>query len=434
MIDGRRILDADAHVVEAGGLFDAWCPAGSPMDLPGGTPMVPCGDFDKVADQLEHGFDPPSYLRAMDAQGIDAAVVYPSIGLFVPFQPELSPRESADACRAYNDWIANWCGHKASRLAGVGLLPMADGDLAAAEAGHIADLGLVAALVRPNNLYGRPVSAPEHDPVFAALAARGVVLAVHEGLGLRGPTIGADRYDSFVAQHACSHPLEQMATMAGLLLEGTLERHPTLRVAFLESGTGWLPYWLHRLDEHWEWAREGETAGITRRPSEQFADQCAISSEADDDLVGHAAATVGADHVLWASDYPHPDALFPDAAMTFIEHAIGQGIAADDLTKILWDTPADLYRLHARFRPRGREIRALALEALATEHPAASLEAVVRQLIGEGDDRQLLAVELGGLVLKVRADEGLDGDGPIEEALAEIIDRLVGWCAPHARI
>lgn len=349
MIDGRRILDADAHVVEPGGLFDRWCAAGTPMDLPAGTPMVPCGDFAKVADQLEHGFDPPSYLRAMDAQGIDAAVVYPSIGLFVPFQPELSAQESADACRAYNEWVAGWCGYEPARLAGVGLLPLADVGLAVAEAEHAANLGLAAALVRPNHLYGRAVSSPEHDPVFATLAERGVVLAVHEGLGLRGPTIGADRYDSFVAQHACSHPLEQMATMAGMLLEGTLERHPALRVAFLESGTGWLPYWLHRLDEHWEWARGGETAGITRRPSQAFADQCAIASEADDALVGHAVATVGADHVLWASDFPHPDALFPDAATTFVGLLGEQGVAPGAATRILWDTPLAFYRLADRF-------------------------------------------------------------------------------------
>jgi predicted TIM-barrel fold metal-dependent hydrolase len=352
VIDDLSILDADAHVVEPGGLFDRWCPAGTPMDLPDTTPMQPCGDLALIADQLEHGFDPPSYLRAMDAQGIDGAVVYPSIGLFVPFQPELTGAESAAACAAYNDWVAGWCGHDPGRLAGIGILPMADLDLAAAEAQRIGERGLVGALVRPNHLYGRTLSAPDNDPVYAALAGAGVVLAIHEGLGLRGPTIGSDRYAGFGPRHACSHPLEQMTAMAGLFLEGTLDRHPDLRVAFLESGTGWLPYWLHRLDEHWEWLGDTECAAVERRPSDVFAGQCIISSEADDALVGATIARVGADHVVWASDFPHPDAIFPGAPAAFLQECEEQGVAREDAAAVLWQTPLAFYGLEKRFRAR----------------------------------------------------------------------------------
>ncbi len=93
-VDGFPVLDADAHVVEPPEVFGAWADV-SPgaIDLPADTPMVPCGDFDLIQDQLQHAFDAPSYLRGMDAQGIDAVVLYPSIGLFVPFQPELDPAD-----------------------------------------------------------------------------------------------------------------------------------------------------------------------------------------------------------------------------------------------------------------------------------------------------------------------------------------------------
>ena len=201
-------------------------------------------------------------------------------------------------------------------------------------------------LARPNHLYGRNLGDAAYDPLYATLADAGVVLAVHEGLGLRGPTIGADRFTSFTARHLLSHPLEQMAAMASLVLDGALDRHPTLRVAFLESGTGWLPYWLHRLDEHLEWAgRDGRPASVA------FAEQCVISTEADDDLVAGVAGHVGADHVLWASDFPHPDALFPDAATTFVREARGQGLGDDDLRTILWDAPVAFYRLDDRLAP-----------------------------------------------------------------------------------
>jgi hypothetical protein len=106
VIGGRRICDADGHVIEPGGLFTPWTGERVPLDLPATTPIVPCGSFDLLKDQFDHGFDTASYVRAMDAQGIDLSVVYPSIGLFVPFLPELTVAESVDAARAYNEWIA----------------------------------------------------------------------------------------------------------------------------------------------------------------------------------------------------------------------------------------------------------------------------------------------------------------------------------------
>ncbi|MDQ1519475.1 MAG: uncharacterized protein QOI55_548, partial [Actinomycetota bacterium] len=133
MHDGRRICDADAHVIEPGAIFGpAHDAARNPMALPATTPFVACGGAD-LGDQWDHGFDAPSYVRAMDAQGIDAVVLYPSIGLFVPYQSELSAAESADSCRRYDDWIAQYCAHDPARLAGVGIAPLADPALAAQE-------------------------------------------------------------------------------------------------------------------------------------------------------------------------------------------------------------------------------------------------------------------------------------------------------------
>lgn len=345
MIDGARVLDADAHVVEPADLFAPWVPPGSlPIRLPADTPMLPCGDLDLVADQLQHGFDPPSYLRAMDAQGIDAVVLYPSIGLFVPYLPSLPSADAVAACRRYDDWIASYCAEDPARLAGAGIVPLCDIDAAVIEVERMASLGLVAAMVRPNHLYGRNLGDPAYDRLWDACAAAGLVVSVHEGLGLDGPTIGADRFAGFAARHAMAHPMEQMAAMASLVLDGALERHPDLRVAFLESGTGWLPYWLHRLDEHREWLTPGAPPA-----SELFTRQCAISSEADDGCVHLAVAAAGADHVLWASDFPHPDAVFPGAPAEFRQNAISLGLREEHVATILWDAPCAFYRLAGRF-------------------------------------------------------------------------------------
>lgn len=348
MIDGFRVLDADAHVVEPAHVFANWAePGAGPIDLPPDTPMVPCGDFDLLKDQFEHGFDAPSYLRAMDAQGIDAVVLYPSIGLFVPFLPSLSAGESAEACRSYNEWMASYCDESSSRMTGVALVPLADVDLAVKEVERAHELGLVGVIARPNHLYGRNLGDPDYDPLWECVAGNGMTLSVHEGLGLRGPTIGADRFTSFAARHALSHPMEQMAAMASMVLDGALERHPGLRVAFLESGTGWLPYWLARLDDHIEWMSP-------ERPSATvlFDQHCVISSEADDDCVGTVVDWMGAEYVMWASDFPHPDAVYPGAPALFLQECAEQGVTVDDVRVMLWDAPMAFYDLEARFTPR----------------------------------------------------------------------------------
>jgi predicted TIM-barrel fold metal-dependent hydrolase len=349
--DGRRILDADAHVVEPGDAFGMEQQPGfvDIMDLPPTTPFQAAGDSAKLADFFDAGCSADAYLRCMDTEGIDAVVLYPSMGLYVPYLPELDAKASAAACRAYNDWMAAYTATDSSRLAGVGIAPLADVQLAVQETRHAAELGLPGVMVRPNHLYGRSLGAREYDPLYDLLEETGLVLAVHEGLGVRGPTIGRDVSETFAVRHAMSHPMEQMATMASLMLEGALERHPGMRVAFLESGTGWLPYWLARLDGHAEWMGDTETAGLSLTPSEYFDRQCAISTDPDDPLAAWVVSQVGADHVLWASDFPHPDAMYPDAVSAFLKESDEHGLAGADLDAVLWDTPLRFYRLENCF-------------------------------------------------------------------------------------
>ena len=344
MINGFRVLDADAHVVEPAHVFAEWTQGTDAIVFAPDTPMVPCGDFDLLIDQFEHGFDAPSYLRAMDAQGIDAVVLYPSMGLFVPYLPSLTPSQSADACRSYNDWISSYCDTAPERMSGVAIVPIADVDLAVQEAKRVADLGLVGVMARPNHLYGRNLGDLAYDPLWSTCVELGLTLSVHEGLGLRTATIGADRFTGFAARHAMSHPMEQMAAMASLVLDGALERHPELRVAFLESGTGWLPYWLARLDDHLEWLTPGRPSATNL-----FDSHCVISTEADDDCVGLVVQWMGPEYVMWASDFPHPDAVYPGAPEAFLHECEEQNVSEDDARVILWDGPMAFYDLAERF-------------------------------------------------------------------------------------
>src|SRR2546421_3815863 len=178
MRDGRRILDADAHVVEPGEVFGEAQRVGPElMDLPPTTPFEAAGDTSKLADFFQSGCAADAYLRCMDTEGIDAVVLYPSIGLYAPYLPELDPKGSAAACRAYNDWIAGYCATDPSRLAGVGIAPLADVTLAIDAARHAAELGPPGGMGPPHPGYRRSLGPPGYDPLYDALEETGLAPA-----------------------------------------------------------------------------------------------------------------------------------------------------------------------------------------------------------------------------------------------------------------
>jgi predicted TIM-barrel fold metal-dependent hydrolase len=161
---------------------------------------------------------------------------------------------------------------------------------------------------------GRNLDDPAYDPFYAEVAELGVALGIHEGSGVWMPEYGADRWPrSNFINHTLCHPMEQMAAVCAMTAGGVMARHPELQVAFLEAGGGWLPYLLDRLDEHFEMYGHipSETGHLSMDPSEYFRRQGWISCEADERSLRLIADTVGADRMLWASDYPHPDAEFP---------------------------------------------------------------------------------------------------------------------------
>jgi predicted TIM-barrel fold metal-dependent hydrolase len=224
------------------------------------------------------------------------------------------------------------------------MVSLHDVDTAVAEARYaVGTLGLRAVQVRPNRHGGRNLGDPAYEPLWGAIAELGVPLAVHEGTGARLPVTGADRFlGSVLLQHVTSHPLEMMCAVASLICGGVLERHPTLRVAFLEAGASWLPYWLWRLDEHVAWLGRGEAQELRHRPSEYFRRQCFASIDCDETPLAHAIAAMGDDCFVFASDYPHPDAKYPNAVATFMQLP---GISSDSRRKILRANATHLYGL-----------------------------------------------------------------------------------------
>lgn len=257
------------------------------------------------------GFDPKARLRDMDAEGIDVAVLYPSIGL--NFWAVEDPAAAVALASAYNDWLADYCAADRRRLIGAAMLPFQDPAGAVAELRRAArELGMRTAFVRPNPCRGRHIGDAEFEPVWATAEELQIAIGVHEGSSNTIPTLGADRYFNPLLLHAMSHAFEQMLACGTLIVSGVLERHPGLHVAFLESGGGWAAYWLWRLDEQVRGFGR-YAAEMKLKPCEYFRRQCWIGFEGDEDTIPALLPYVGEDRFVWGSDYPHHDATFPGA-------------------------------------------------------------------------------------------------------------------------
>ena len=253
------------------------------------------------------GFDPKLRLPDMDAEGIDAAFLYPSLALFLfgIKDPELA----AATARAYNRWLSEYCSAAPDRLFGVAILPMQSPQACVEEIRFVRkELGFRAGFVRPNPFGKRVLHHPENDPVWRAAEENDLAIAVHSVSASAGmPLLGEDRYnDSHMLRHCATHTLEMIGATTSFILAGVCERFPKLRVGFMEAGGGWMPAYLDRMDRHFD-DKGKNTSRLKLRPSDVFERQCFISFEPIERTLPLLADLLGRDHVLWASDYPHGD-------------------------------------------------------------------------------------------------------------------------------
>jgi predicted TIM-barrel fold metal-dependent hydrolase len=261
------------------------------------------------------GYDPRARLVDMDDEGIDVAVLYPTSMLTWVDDAELF----GAACRAYNNWLRDYCSVAPTRLYGVGMVPLQDPDAAVVEMGRcVDDLGFKAVMLRPAAYRGmKKLNHPDYDPFWRAAAALGCPIGIHPsphgdmpnacsllGLadGVTDPTVG------LAMRQGLTNAFDLQTAVALFVLGGICERHPELRVAFLEGTGGWIVPMLERFDHQFTIFGSPDQRSL---PSELFARQCVISFDPDEVTLAFTAEHLGAEKVIWASDYPHPDAKIP---------------------------------------------------------------------------------------------------------------------------
>lgn len=323
----------------------------------------------KYSEVKPGAYEPAARLKEMATDDIQQAVVYPTLFLGLAGYADLDFAEAqADA---YNHWVGDYCRHAPSRLFGVATVVQAEVERAIRGAKKAREQGLVGVFLRPNPIEGRQFCDSIYDPLWATLQDLDLTVGFHPFLANDLPGACRDLgFGSFVApgahsmtaaakatgatgivgidniffSQALSNVFDMQTTLTMLICGGVLERFPKLKVIFLEANGGWIVPWLERLDHHYEifpW----DVPQMKMKPSEYFKRQCWISFDPDESTLRFTAESplCGADRIIWASDYPHPDAKIPGVVGELREAM--EGLSPQAQARILGLNAVDLYSL-----------------------------------------------------------------------------------------
>jgi uncharacterized protein len=377
MKHGFRIMDSDMHVMEPLDLWERYIDqryqdraprlisirgSGVPLLLLDGRQM-PCTP-DRERDLLPvlrgrhqaewpqvrafgfaaaQGFNSQSQLEAMDMEGLDVAVLYPTSALSVLCAPEIDSPFAAAICRAYNNWLYDFCQADPARLKGAALVPLQDVGEAVREARRARqELGFPAVFLRSAALPGQAWYPRYWEPFWAELEALNMAVGFHEStVGGHYPQLERFSQANRLMRHVLSHVTAQMVTMVDVLIGGVAERFPRLRIGFLECNCGWAPSFLARMDRHAAMMAETDAPLLRHKPSEYFRRQCVIGVEGEEIDLPHVVALIGDENIVFSTDYPHSDSDFPRAVEEFFELELSD----ETRRKILWDNCARFYGL-----------------------------------------------------------------------------------------
>jgi predicted TIM-barrel fold metal-dependent hydrolase len=365
MMNGFKVVDGDGHMLEPLDIWENYVEPEYHDRIPKVSGHVgrsifaydPCeaypdgwkpprpesmfADFpDRYGEAYESWWSLKSRLDHMDQEGIDVSVVFATNGETSTTKTLTDPALQAALCRAYNNWSTDYCSDSGGRVKFIAKVTMLDIDLAVQEieriAGRTEPVGVQ--LADPGD---RLWNHADFDPLWAKLCEHGFPACFH-GINSQLYWMKAWTEGGLAAvSHSMGFPLDAMLAVGTVIFGGVLERFPELKAGFYEANAGWLPWWLGRLDDHSVGRQDMFTYGKKLRltPTEYFMRQCFLAADADEPTLETVIGQTDGQHILFNTDYPHPDAAFPGAVETFLDRPI----ADDAKRRILWDNAVEIY-------------------------------------------------------------------------------------------
>ncbi len=252
---------------------------------------------------------------------------------------------AAAICRAYNDWLTDFCSYDFKRLKGAALILVDDIDAAVRELSRCRSNGLGAALIPVYPDPDRPYSDPGYDPLWAAAADQEVPLGLHIGTN-RQPVTVRGQFRALSASTLATQDHFVRQSLADLIFSGVFERHPRLRVGSVEHELGWAPYFVDTLD--YTYTQRPNRPGWTRYrdkealPSDFFRRNVFISFMEDKRGL-RDRDVLGVQGLVWGSDYPHTETTFPRSRDILAELFDAAAVPADQRQMIAFSNARALY-------------------------------------------------------------------------------------------
>jgi predicted TIM-barrel fold metal-dependent hydrolase len=281
--------------------------------------------------------DPELRLRDQERDGVQAEVLY---GILGTTRRLGDPEAAVEVMRIYNEWLADFCDAHPDRYAGLACIPNRPIEAAVDEVTRVVKRGGVRGIELANSQDILPLWDPAWTPLWEVVDEAGLPLHLH--------TVGGQRPDMetlppplarvALAVHITGFQMHMATVLTSLIFAGVLERYRRIRVVIGESGIGWIPYLLERMDAEWE--DQFKDLALTLPPREYWRRQCKATYQTD--RIGiRLIEELGAETVMWGSDFPHPDGVWPDSA-EFIQRELGH-LPEDVRQKIVCENAGRLY-------------------------------------------------------------------------------------------
>jgi predicted TIM-barrel fold metal-dependent hydrolase len=280
--------------------------------------------------------DPQRRLQDQDTDGVQAEVIYGVLGISNRMHDD---EATTVVYQIYNEYAASLWRTDPQRFAGLACIPNTDAELAAAEVRKVAKLGLRGVEFNPITA-NPPLWHPYWEPLWTAAEACNLPVSFHTlgtGAGLPEDVSPKVRLAA-QATRLTEFQLAMARHLASVIFAGVPERHPNLKLVLGESGLGWIPYVLERMD--YEWEEQFQGLDLTMKPSEYWSRQIYATYQ-QDEIGIRLLDKLGEDNIMWGSDFPHPDGIWPDS-QTFIQQQLGH-LPEATRRKIVCENAAKLY-------------------------------------------------------------------------------------------
>jgi predicted TIM-barrel fold metal-dependent hydrolase len=301
--------------------------------------MAATGLYEDGRNGIRRPTDPDRRAQDMDRDGVQAEVIFGILGAAT----RLRDHEAAtEMFRIYNDWLVDFCRHHPDRFIGLACLPYGDIPGAVKEIHRVAQLGL-RGMELSCSWDMEPMWHPVWEPLWQAVNEVDLPLHFHTF-----PSVPRDKMDqqkglirraAFFTSVA-GFQMNLINIVAAVIGSAVLERYPNIRLSFGESGIGWLPYALDRMD--FEWEDRFRDLGLKMKPSDYWRRQCKATFQFD--RIGTKLIDdIGVETLMWGSDYPHPDGVWPESSK-YIAEQFGH-LPPDVVHKITCENAGRFYGL-----------------------------------------------------------------------------------------